>query len=123
MKKKIIFLGTIGIVLFSLVLGTLDSHHTNVKYLLWKHGWTGYEPLVALKYLNVDVSFRLSLQGKSKVEINELFTDLRPMGNANEYQQLYGPDLNDADFLWIGDSAWGILFDDGKVKDIRLFKG
>ncbi|MEX2607840.1 MAG: hypothetical protein WD708_10885 [Kiritimatiellia bacterium] len=124
----------IGIPLVVLVTGGLafqflyvpaanESHHTNREYIRWKKGKTTYNPSVALRFLNADADFRLSLRGKTKPEVANWFPDLRSPTEANDYQQYYNQEINDVDFLWIGDSAWGIEFQNGVVKEFRLLKG
>lgn len=124
--KKWIMPVVLVIVLLSLVFeGIADKHHTNAKYLMWKHGWVRYDPTTALRYLNVDVRFRESLRGKTKYEVKKWFPCLRSMSEANDYQQYYNQYLKDVDFLWTGESAWGIEFKNNRLrlKEFRLMKG
>ena len=126
MKKKIIIgtaVGFIVIITVLLLTGGGDSHHTNLKHLLWKWRILSYDPAASLRYLEPDLAFRQSLHGKTRVEVNKWFPDLRSINNGNEYQKYYNQHLQNKDFLWIGDSHWGIEFEDGKVKKFRLLKG
>lgn len=123
MKKWIIPCVLAVVALLLLAAGTTDSHHTDAKYIMWKLGWAQVEPETTLQYLNVDVRFRQYLRGKTKSEVKKWFPDLRPPSEANEYQQYYAQFLKEMDFLWIGESAWGIEFQEGKVKRFHLWKG
>ena len=124
MKKRIILIAAGLLVLIAIGLGSADDHRTNAKYLGWKFGLCRYNPATALRYLNVDVRFRESLVGKTKAEVMRLFPDLRPTTKANDYQRAYTRDVEGIDFMWIGDSGWGIVFDDdGRLKEFRLMKG
>jgi hypothetical protein len=109
-----------GIILF---LYTDDSHRTNLRYLLWKAGWLRFSPEVSLRYFGVDVEFRDSLVGQTREEIKVWFPDLRPIAQANSQQRYYEDDVRDTDFMWIGDSHWGIEFENGRVKRFRVLKG
>ena len=105
------------------VAGSIDSHHTNLKYLLWKAGFNRSDPSIALHFMNVDSDFRQSLEGKTKEEVQEWFPNLVPPEKGNAQQKLHISFLKGMDFLWIGDSQWGIEFRDGRVKDFHLPKG
>ncbi len=101
--------------------GSDDSHRTNRQSNLWKEGKAPYDPSVVLRFINVD--FVNSLKGKSRAEMEKWFPDLRSPGEANEYQRYYSESVSGMDYLWIGDSAWGIEFDSGRVKELHLLKG
>src|SRR5262249_53010549 len=64
------------------VLAFDDSHHTNLKYLMWKHHLWSYNHL-SLKYLNVDPAFRMSLVGKTRAEVERWFPILQPSEKAD----------------------------------------
>jgi hypothetical protein len=110
-------------VLFLASLGVADNHRTNLGYLSWKWGWTEFDQEVSLRFLNADLRFRQSLYGKTKAELQELFPDLRPRTESNQYQRYYLPQLAGLDFFWIGESAWGVEFRGGKLKEFHLLKG
>ena len=121
---------TIGLVAVALValglfvVGTADSHHVNLRWILWKHHLWPYDPDIALRYLNVDGDFRASLQGKTKAEIQRWFPILLPKGEAiTGSQKYYSKEIQRPDFFWIGDSTWAVWFQDGKLKDIETIKG
>ncbi len=110
--------------------GATEHQSRNLKYILWKHGYVSYSPELALKFLNVDISFRHSLKRKNKAEIKQWFPDLRPLNNSNHYQSFYQdtilrlyPENRNFEFLWIGDSAWRIVFEKGKCTEFRIWKG
>ena len=134
MKKKKLILVGVGVVVLiascfgavcfcSWVLSHADSHRTNRQYILWKKGEATYDPAVALRYIIVDPQFRHSLRGKTREEVRKWFPDLRPPEKGNDHQRSYNQDVEDMDFLWIGDSTWGIEFYRGRVKKLHLFKG
>ena len=100
-----------------------ESHRTDVEYLLWKWDYLGYDPWVALKYLNLDVSLRHSLVGKTESEVKKWFPILVMPENGTEYQKQYSDWVKETEFLWIDESAWVIEFENGKVKGFRLLKG
>ena len=104
-------------------LATADSHHINLRYLLWKRHLWPYSPSLALRYFNVDTEFRTSLEGKTQQEIKQWFPVLYSKDESDAYQRCYAKDIADPDFVWIDRSWWGIHFREGKVNDIRLFKG
>ena len=104
--------------------GTADSHHVNLRWLLWKHHLWPYDPDIALRYLNVDGDFRASLAGKTKAEIQQWFPVLLPKDEAIlPSQKYYSKEIQTPDFFWIGDSTWAVWFEDGKLKDIEPIKG
>lgn len=123
MRKATILYVLSVVAVFIFAAATADSHRTNLRYLMWKHGWTQSAPQTATRYLNVDVKFREFLRGKTKAEVQKWFSDLRPLSAANSYQQYYNQQLKEATFLWIGESPWGIEFEDGRLKEFRLMKG
>ena len=129
MKKNlriiVLFLGVI-IVVSGVVFGISvlnDCHQTNLEYIWWKKGMGHYNPDVVLRFITVDSEFRISLRGKNKDEVKKLFPDLRSPDKANRNQEYYNQYIEGIDFLWIGDSNWGIEFVNSVVKDIRLLKG
>lgn len=104
-------------------LGGADSHHTNAKYILWKHHLWRYDPDLALRYFNVDVDFRLSLNGKSRSQLQRWFPVLKPIDPSDSYLPYCGDRVWTPGFVWIDDTRWGVVFENGRVKDIVLFKG
>jgi hypothetical protein len=127
MKRRAFIL---SIVLISLVavgilsiLGSADSHRINFRYLLWKHHIAKYDTALALRYLNVDVDFRLSLYGSTKAEVQTYFPVLRRAEKSDPYLRYCGDAGRHPGFFWIDSSRWGIIFENDKLKDIQLFKG
>lgn len=100
-----------------------DGHQTNLRYIAWKMHLAPYDPSVTLRFLNVDSNFRRSLKGKTLSKVLKWFPDLRPPEKANNYQKYYNHLIDEFTFFWIGDSAWGIIFENGKLKDFILLKG
>lgn len=105
------------------ILEAADSHRTNPRYLMWKHHLYWYEPQLALRFLNVDADFRMSLIGKSKAEVERWFPHLRPVDPNDPAAWDYKEIVLQPGFLWIDQGNWGIIFENGKVKDIILVKG
>ena len=110
-------------ILIAIDLGRADSHHTNAKYILWKHHLWRYEPDLALRYFNVDVDFRLSLNGKTHAELQRWFPVLKPIDPKDGYLPYCGDLVWTPGFVWIDDTRWGVVFESDRVKDIVLFKG
>jgi hypothetical protein len=104
-------------------LGSDDSHHTNAKYLLWKHHLWPYSRDLALAYLNVDVDFRRSLNGKTRAELQKWFPVLTPIDPQDGYLPYCGEVVKTPGFVWIDGTRWGVVFEGDRVKDIVLFKG
>lgn len=102
---------------------TADSHNSNYKYLLWKHGYREFDPAIACRYLHVDSDFRMSLIGKTKDEMRAVFPILKDRALSNEYQQHYNQFLESQDALWIGESNWAAIFQNEKLVEIQLLKG
>ena len=129
MRIKLILLvglmvvATVLVATYPYTLGKLDDPKFNWEYNQWKRGKSDYDPSLALRYLNIDVDFRLSLRGKSKNEIRVLFPDLRDPVRSNTYQEYYLDSIKGMDFLWIGDSAWGIEFEEVGLRQFHLLKG
>jgi hypothetical protein len=122
--------GYIGIILLMLFaaaatafFGTADDHHTNIKYLLWKHHIWHDEKSLGMRYLNVDRDFVRSLHGKTKAEVEWWFPELNPAPENGMYDKYYPPIIHDPGFYWINHTLWGILFENGRVKEIRSFEG
>lgn len=123
MKKWIIVFLVIAVAAFAILFGTADSHQTNARYIAWKMGWSDYDPKVALRYLNVDVKFRKGLHGRGLSQVSEYFPDLRTLDKSNDYQSYYRGSITYEEFYWIDDSAWGIEFQNGRLREFHLFKG
>ncbi len=105
-------------------LSFVDAHQANLRWILWKHHLWPYDANIALRYLNVDVGFRQSLEGKTRSDIQRFFPVLvSPDHPLTAEQKYYSKDMHDRDWWWIDDSNWAILFDGGKVEDIRPIKG
>ena len=107
------------------VLSTVDSHHYNVRYILWKHHAWPYQTFM-LPFLNVDGEFKMSLEGKTKAEIQRYFPTLIPPDRAiTQYQKFYSKDMieHHGDYLWISDSGYAVQFKDGKATYIGPIKG
>ncbi len=93
-----------------------DTRHTNLRYLMWKWGWTDYSQDVCIGLFRADSSFKQSLRGLSKKDIQKWFPDLRHETKPERYldrNQLYF--ISSPDFLWIGVTQLVIEFEDGKV--------
>ena len=105
------------------LIGTIDSHDLNARYLGWKMGILPFDQTRCMKYIGVDVRFRKSLEGKTPGELSTLFPDLRPASKANAYQRHYNDHVGTQDFLWIGDSGWAMIFKKGKLLTVVLMKG
>jgi len=122
--KKTIWTGVVAICAITVwTLGSLDSHRTNAHYLGWKIGILPFDQAIALKYINVDIGFRRSLEGKTPEELARWFPDLRVPERANPYQKQYNDSLRTKEFLWIGDSAWAMVFRKGRLVEFMLLKG
>ena len=119
----VLVLFSAGVVFIAFILGGADSHHTNAKYILWKHHLWRYEPDLALQYFNVDVDFRLSLNGKTRGELQRWFPVLKPVDPNDPYLPYCGELVWTPGFVWIDDTRWGVIFEGDRVKDIRMFKG
>jgi len=105
-----------GILIFIL---PQNSHHTNLRYILWKHHLYPYESGGA--FLNVDVPFRLSLIGKSQQEIMTYFPSLQSPKQAGSYEMANSPSSIGKTYFWLG--LWRFEFTGGKLSDLRLVKG
>ena len=112
---------------FSVFLATIDSHHTNAKYLLWKHHLWPYKRDLALRYLSVDLEFRRSLVGKTRAELQAWYPVLNLPKPDDPYiahdGDAYDGAMKSPRFVWIDGTHWGVTFNDGKVKAVRAFKG
>jgi len=108
-----------------IVLSTIDAYQVNLRYILWKHhAW----PLqrFMLSFLSVDGEFTMSLNGKTKEEIQRYFPLLIPSDRAiTPYQKFYSQSMiqHPGDCLWIGDSGYAVEFEDGKVIYVGPIKG
>ena len=126
--RSIVIASALAVVLFAgLVLAdSVDSHHVNFRWILWKHHLWPYQPDLALRYLNVDLQFRNSLHGRSKAEVQRWFPILRPKKEpVTPSQKYYSGDgiVQGPDFFWIDDSTWAVWFADDKLIDIEIIKG
>lgn len=100
-----------------------DSHHTNLPWLLWKHHLLPYNRERALRYLNADVDFRLSLNGKSNEQLRAWFPILSSIDSSDPFLAYCGDYVRDPEFRWIDGTRWGVIFEHGRVKEIVLVKG
>lgn len=106
-----------------IALASDDSHHTNAKYLLWKHHLWPYSRDLALTYFNVDADFRASLNGKTRAELQTWFPVLTPIDPNDSYLPYCGDAVKTPGFVWLDGTRWGVIFERDRVKDIVLFKG
>jgi hypothetical protein len=88
------------LLIIAVALGTADSHHTNAKYILWKHHLWRYDRDLALKYFNVDADFRLSLNGKTRAELQRWFPVLTPIDPTDGYLPYCGGLVWTPGFVW-----------------------
>lgn len=124
-KRKTGLMITATLIAVPALLFTLhseDSHHFNMKYRMWKLGWTDYDPKF-VRFLNVDVDLRHSLVGEDLESVERLFPDLRSKKKANEYQGYYAEGIEHRDYYWIGDTAWTVQFENGRLVEFHLWKG
>jgi len=112
-----------ALLLFVALSGFADSHHTNVRYLLWKHHLWHDPEFRGLRYFNVDANFRMSLYGKTREEVEWWLPPLIPESQNDPNDKYYGPEVHQPGFFWIGHSLWAIIFENGRVKEIRSFEG
>ena len=99
-----------------------DSHNLNFKYRAWKMGLRDFDPDY-MRFLTVDWEFRQHLIGKPLSEVEKLFPNLHGPDKANDNQFYYSEYINHADYRWIGDSAWTIELEKGRVKEFHIWKG
>ena len=59
------------------VLGTIDAYQVNLRYILWKHHLWPHQRFM-LSFLSSDGDFVMSLQGKTKAEIQGYFPRPEP---------------------------------------------
>jgi hypothetical protein len=91
---------------------------------MWKWGWADYSQEACLLLFSVDGSFKQSLHGLSKSQIQKWFPDLRIETKPEQYLDRNQPFyISSQDFLWIGASQRAIEFEDGKVTAFSLIKG
>ncbi len=79
-----------------------------------------------LKYLTSDGEFVLSLEGKTKEEIQRYFPVLIPPDRSvDDYQKFYNQYFieHHTDVLWIGDSGFAVEFQDGRATFVGPIKG
>lgn len=110
-----------GIVFFSLI----DAYQANLRYILWKHHAWPYQEFM-LPFLSVDGEFTMSLNGKSRAEIQRYFPMLIPPDRAvGPSQQYYSRQMIEQgrDCLWIGDSNFAVQFEKGRVVYVGPIKG
>src|SRR5260221_10225352 len=94
-----------------------DSHHFKARYLLWKHFAVG-DWRSGVRYLNVDVPFRTSFDGKGREEMSRWFPDLRPKKTLTTLDPESASFLKDKSGEWIGDTLWFVWYREGVVADI-----
>lgn len=125
MKKKVtISIGISALLIACTALALSDNHQTNIRYLMWKWGWTNYSPETSMRYMTCDGDFQKSLEGKTKTEIRKWFPDLRVETKPDQYLDTSQPFfIGVPDFLWIGDTQWAIGFENNRVEGFYLIKG
>ena len=103
--------------------GGEDVHWRSKEYLEWKKGRGQINPSEILKFLHVDGQFRLSLNGKTKEEVMNWFPTLVNPQNGNSDQRKELNQVEGMDFMWIGETHWGIEFQSNRVVRIIPIKG
>ena len=105
-----------------LLVGSMDSHHTNIAYLLWKRQLYPYDSSRCLRYLNVDVPFRMSLVGKTITEAKSWFPDLTAV--ASPFDVTPDTKLPSADtaYYWLDGKGWALEVKSGRITDVILVK-
>lgn len=107
----------------AVVAASGESHRTSVRYLAWRYFAVGSWEY-GVRFLNADVAFRQSFDGKRRDYLRRWFPDLRA-GNSRPLvcsdNSAFGQVQGDGE--WIGDTPWLILYQGNAVKEIRLVKG
>ena len=115
------------IVTLGMLLLDTESHHTSLKYLVWKHFAVG-DWKRGVRFLNVDSEFRHSFYGRPRAHLMRWFPDLRP-GTSRRHVCPDAPQWHDVNEQqdrgeWIGGSPFLVIYDPpGIVKDIYVPKG
>jgi hypothetical protein len=108
----------------AVMIGTDDSHHTNVRYLAWRQfGIGSWE--YGLRYLNVDPEFRRSFEGKPRDRLRHWFPVLLA-GTSRSFPICPGDPAvanMESHGEWIGDSPWLVLYEGETIREIRMVKG
>ena len=112
----LIFLGLLVFV----IVDIQDSHHANIRHIGWKWGILPYDRDTVLRFLNVDVSFRDSLLGKTRSELETWFPKL---ALPDEEQLQNYPILKTLEALSLDHSHWFLIFKNGKLVDFICLKG
>ena len=128
---KLIEIATVSfLVVFAAVLVTkqlyYDTDATNVHYgrpyKQWKYeNGAFHKDFWGLP--NVDAERNELIKGKTKEAISKKFGFIRERQNPNEYQKGYNDVYPDKEIIWLGNSAWLVLMENGQGTTMKLVKG
>lgn len=105
----------------------------NIDYVMWKHGWNQNMNLDnAIGAMTHDAWPVRLVEGKSKEELKNRFGFIRTLKEARPYDQLCstkgsfgerGIAAAGKEVVFLRDSDWMVILDNGKAVDLVLCKG
>ena len=104
------------------LLGSADSHQTNVPYILWKHGLNPFHS-DGMRYFGRDVRFRQSFVGRPLAHLRTYFPDVVPASSSDSEGEGRGREFAETQLLRIGGSGWHVEVANGVVRSITIEKG
>jgi len=94
------------------------------RYLLWKFGVLPFDPSVVYPAMVGDRQRKELVVGLSISDLERRFGRLRTRAESTAYQKYYCDRFfMNQQILWLGDSPWLIVLDNGRALELHLMKG
>lgn len=94
------------------------------RYIMWKVGLWPFDPEVVYRSMVTDRNRDALVIGLTAKELEIKFGLLRNRQTATKYQRFYSDQYpKEQEIAWLGDSAWMVIFENGRVIVLCLEKG
>jgi hypothetical protein len=107
----------------SYLVATDDNYRTNVKYLIWKQGWTPNDWHRNYHLFLEDSNFEKELIGKPLMDLKRWFPELVPANKGTQVQREYATEnkMADDEFVWVGKILEGFRLRDGRYFKLEFY--
>ena len=110
-------------ILAAFVMSYPDNHAQGPRYALWKRGVLPLDSAAVFEAMVGDRERERLVVGLTVAEVQRKFGALRTSSDATPYQRTYHGSFEGKEVRWLGDSAWLVVFENGRATALRLMKG